>query len=160
MNTNIGVGVIGLGMRGRLHVQAYQEAAAGLADPEPRPRLVAASDTHLATRLEAVVKLGFRRSTPEYREVLDDPDVDAVSICVPAALLPEVAQAAVEAGKPFWIDGPEESSAPWQEIAVAAGQTGLVTATTGGPATVEQAADFLRSVTGVLAAERSPYVQS
>lgn len=150
MNTRIGVGVIGLGSRGRLHAQAYREAAAlRLAEPDPQPRLMNASDAYRGTCLEAVVSLGFRRSTPEYREVLEDPDVHAVSICVPDDLSREVALAAVAAGKPFWIDGPtEQPSAQWREIALAAEQAGLVTAvrTADGLATGEQAARFLRSV--------------
>jgi inositol 2-dehydrogenase len=42
----------------------------------------------------------------DYRDLLADPEVDAASIASPNFLRHEIALAAIEAGKPFWIDKP------------------------------------------------------
>ncbi|WOP19225.1 Gfo/Idh/MocA family oxidoreductase [Raineyella sp. LH-20] len=127
-NPRVGVGVISLGWMGRVHARAYRGVAEYFPDLGVRPRLVSACDTVAETRLAAVGSLGFQRATPDYREVLADPEVDVVSICAPNFLHREMALAAVEAGKPFWIEKPMGvSAAESREIALAAQQAGLVT---------------------------------
>ena len=42
----------------------------------------------------------------DYRDLLADPEVDATSIASPNFLHHEIALAAIEADKPFWIDRP------------------------------------------------------
>ncbi|MEA5153452.1 Gfo/Idh/MocA family oxidoreductase [Raineyella sp.] len=124
----VGVGVISLGWMGRVHARAYRGIAEYFPDLEVRPRLVSACDTVAETRLAAVGSLGFQRATPDYREVLADPEVDVVSICAPNFLHREMALAAVEAGKPFWIEKPMGvSAAESRDIARAAQAAGLVT---------------------------------
>ena len=55
---------------------------------------------------DALDSLGFDRKYEDYRYLLADPEVDAVSIVSPNFLHHEIALAAIEAGKPFWIDKP------------------------------------------------------
>lgn len=120
--------MISLGWMGRVHARAYRGIAEYFPDLGVRPRLVTACDTVAETRLAAVDSLGFQRATPDYREVLADPEVDLVSICAPNFLHREMALAAVEAGKPFWIEKPMGvSAAESREIALAAEAAGLVT---------------------------------
>ncbi|MGB8852676.1 MAG: Gfo/Idh/MocA family oxidoreductase, partial [Pirellulales bacterium] len=70
--------------------------------------------------------LGFQDATPDYREVLGDPRVEAVSICAPNHLHHEMATAAARAGKPFWIEKPMGvDAAQSAEIARAALDAGL-----------------------------------
>ena len=49
---------------------------------------------------------GVDRGYEDYRDLLADPEVDAASIASPNFLHHEIALAAIEAGKPFWIDKP------------------------------------------------------
>lgn len=125
----IGVGVISLGWMGRLHARSYRALAERFQDLGAEVRLVAAADTQEAVCEEAVNALGFERAYRDYRELLRDPDVDVVSICSPNFLHHEMAMAAIEAGKPFWIEKPMGvSAAQSREIAEAADRAGLVTA--------------------------------
>lgn len=55
---------------------------------------------------DALDSLGFDRKYEDYRDLLADPEVDTVSIVSPNFLHHEIALAAIEAGKPFWIDKP------------------------------------------------------
>ena len=48
----------------------------------------------------------FDREYEDYRDLPADPEVDAASITSPNFLHNEIALAAIEAGKPFWIDKP------------------------------------------------------
>jgi predicted dehydrogenase len=90
---------------------------------------VVAADVIEANRTDAVELLGYQRAVADYREVLADPKVHAVSICAPNFLHHEVALAAAEAGKPFWIEKPMgRGLAESDAIARAAEKAGLVTA--------------------------------
>ncbi len=50
--------------------------------------------------------MGFGRTVADWRAVLDDPLVDAVSVTLPNALHREVAVAAAQAGKHVWVEKP------------------------------------------------------
>ena len=73
--------------------------------------------------------LGFELAYEDYRDLFADPEVDAVSIASPNFLHHEIALAAIEAGKPFWIEKPiGVNAAQSREIALAAQKAGLVSA--------------------------------
>ena len=101
--TRIGVGLVSVGWMGRLHTRAYRAAREHYPELPVDVRLVAAADPDDGARAHARDVLGYARTTAAYREVIADPEVDVVSICAPNALHREVALAAAEAGKPFWI---------------------------------------------------------
>ena len=129
MTREIGIGVISLGWMGRLHTRAYKQLRERYPELDVTPRLVAAADPVESFREEAVGALGFERAYADYQELLDDPDVDVVSICGPNYLHRDMALAAVRAGKPFWIEKPMGvSAAQSEEIARAAQEAGLMTA--------------------------------
>ncbi|KQP95951.1 MULTISPECIES: Gfo/Idh/MocA family protein [unclassified Rathayibacter] len=124
----VGVGLVSVGWMGRLHTRAYRAVPEHYPDLGVAVDLVSAADTDPATRTSAEEVLGYRRTTADYREVLADPDVDVVSICAPNFLHREVALAAAEAGKPFWIEKPMgRSAAESSDIARAAEAAGIVT---------------------------------
>lgn len=124
----LGVGVISLGWMGRLHARSYRVLPERYPELRVRPRLVAAADPVASAQRDAVDALGFERATADYRELLEDPAVEAVSICAPNFLHHEIAMATVAAGKPFWIEKPMGVSvAQSREIAAAAATAGLVT---------------------------------
>ncbi|HMS37270.1 MAG TPA: Gfo/Idh/MocA family oxidoreductase, partial [Arachnia sp.] len=107
----IGVGVISLGWMGRLHSRGYRGVKERFPGLDVDVQLVSACDPVEATREAAVKELGFRRAVADYRDVINDPEVDVVSICSPNFLHREVALAAAAAGKPFWIEKPMGVSA-------------------------------------------------
>ncbi len=102
----LGVGLVSVGWMGRLHSRAYRALPDHFPELGVHPRLVVAADPIDAAREQATTRLGYERAVADYREVLTDPEVDVVSICAPNFLHREVAVAAAEAGKPFWIEKP------------------------------------------------------
>ncbi|MCP3688903.1 MAG: Gfo/Idh/MocA family oxidoreductase, partial [Gammaproteobacteria bacterium] len=78
----IGVGVIGTAFMGKAHSLAY--AAAGTAFGNGlRPRLEMVCDIS-AERGEAKrTEMGFARSTTSYMDVVNDPNIELISVCVP-----------------------------------------------------------------------------
>lgn len=125
----IGVGVIALGWMGRLHSRGFAQIGERYPELGVKARLVAAADPVEDNR-EAALALGFEKAVADYRDVLADPEIEAVSICAPNFLHHEIALAAIAAGKPFWIEKPMGvNAAQSREIAQAAQAAGLVTAT-------------------------------
>lgn len=125
----IGIGVISLGWMGRLHARSYRTVSERFPELDAEARLVVAADPIEQARRAATQDLGFERARADYRELLADPEVEAVSICAPNYLHEEIALAAVEAGKPFWVEKPVGVSAEQaRRVAHAATSAGLVTA--------------------------------
>ena len=123
-----GVGLISVGWMGKLHTRAYQSIPVVYPELGLRPRLVHAADTAPDRAAYARDVLGYARSSADYRDVLADPDVDLVSICAPNHLHREIAVAAAEAGKPFWIEKPVGRGADETgEVAAAARTAGVET---------------------------------
>jgi predicted dehydrogenase len=124
----IGVGLISVGWMGQLHSRAYRSVPIAYPELNVTPELVIAADAAPDRAEFARTVLGYRRGTTDYREVLADPAVDVVSICAPNFLHAEIAIAAAQARKHFWIEKPvgrsyQETSA----IASAVTKAGVVT---------------------------------
>ncbi|QJC21093.1 Gfo/Idh/MocA family protein [Arcanobacterium buesumense] len=124
----IGVGVISLGWMGRLHTRSYKSMAERYPELDADIRLVSMCDPVAENRDFARHSLGFEKAVEDYNDVINDPEVDVVSICSPNYLHHEIALAACAAGKPFWIEKPMGvSSKQSAEIAQAAHEAQLVT---------------------------------
>ncbi|MFD4509447.1 Gfo/Idh/MocA family protein [Streptomyces sp. NPDC058457] len=124
----IGVGLISVGWMGKLHSRAYQVLPSVYPELGIRPRLVHAADTAEDRAVYARDVLGYEKASSDYRAVLDDPDVEVVSICAPNILHHEIGIAAAKAGKPFWIEKPVGRSAEeTAEVAAAARTAGVAT---------------------------------
>lgn len=121
----IGVGLISVGWMGQLHSRAYSNLRFVYPDLGIKVRLVHAADTAPARAEEAINVLGYERASTNYQAVLDDPDVDVVSICAPNFLHAEISIAAAKAGKHFWVEKPvgrgEEDTLAVAEAAAEAG---------------------------------------
>ncbi|TPW73989.1 Gfo/Idh/MocA family protein [Schumannella soli] len=104
--TRIGIGLVSVGWMGRLHSRAYTEVARHYPELGIDVDLVSAADPVESGREHATTALGYAEAVADYREVLADPRIDAVSICSPNFLHREVALAAAAAGKHFWIEKP------------------------------------------------------
>ncbi|MBQ9952130.1 MAG: Gfo/Idh/MocA family oxidoreductase [Clostridia bacterium] len=102
----IGIGLIGWGFMGRTHTHALRSIALFYPDIDFRVRLVHVCSRRLEKAKEAAELVGFEKYTDDYRDVLNDPEVDVVSICTPNDQHEEMAIAALKAGKHVYIDKP------------------------------------------------------
>jgi predicted dehydrogenase len=102
----IGIGLLGVGWMGEVHSTSYRRVPIHFPECEGRARLVVAADEVEARAHAAADRLGYERSTTDWREVIADPEVEAVSICAPNFAHRELALAAAEAGKHFWGEKP------------------------------------------------------
>ncbi|RSS00622.1 Gfo/Idh/MocA family protein [Streptomyces sp. WAC00469] len=106
MVETLGVAVVGFGWMGRVHTQAYARLPHHFPQPELRPRLVVVADEVPGRAAEAAGRYGFARATTDWREILTDPEVQAVSVTAPNFLHREIGVALAEAGRHLWIEKP------------------------------------------------------
>src|SRR4051812_27638133 len=92
---SLGVAVIGAGMVGRAHANAYRNAATVFDLDQPPPRLVAIADLHKPFAEDAAARYGYDRAESDWRAVVDAPDVDVVSVAVANSLHREIVEAAL-----------------------------------------------------------------
>ncbi len=101
----LGVGLIGTGYMGKCHALAWNAVASVFGDvPRPRLAMLAEASQELADRKAR--ELGFERATGDWRSLVSDPTIDVVSITTPNAFHPDMAIAALEAGKHVWCEKP------------------------------------------------------
>jgi predicted dehydrogenase len=96
--SKVRVGFIGAGRIADLHARAYAN--------NPTGTLFAVADTSPGRAATRAGEWGADRSYADYREMVADPDVDAVEILLPHFLHREVAVAALEAGKHVSLQKP------------------------------------------------------
>ena len=98
MGKKIKIGIIGAGTIGSVHAEAYTKVA----DAE----LVALCDI-LPDRLkEKAARHHVAKTYATHQELLADPEIDAVSICVPNAMHAPIAIDALNAGKNVMLEKP------------------------------------------------------
>jgi predicted dehydrogenase len=100
MDDRFGYGIIGCGWVASSHAWGIRAA-----EPEG-VRLVAVADQELARADELAERFEAGRTTSDYRDLLDDDEIQAVSICLPDHLHHEVAIAAADAGKHILCEKP------------------------------------------------------
>ena len=127
----VGVGLISVGWMGKVHSRAYQALPVVFPELGIKPRLVIAADTAQDRVDYAVDVLGYEKGTLDYHEVLNNPDVDVVSICAPNFLHAEISIAAAKAGKAFWVEKPAGRGAEETEAIEAAADAAGVLSTVG-----------------------------
>ncbi|MEL6643381.1 MAG: Gfo/Idh/MocA family oxidoreductase [Pseudomonadota bacterium] len=101
----IGIGIIGGGYMGKAHAAAMA-AVGAVFETTLRPTLemVAASTAESAALYRDA--FGFRRSTDDWRDVVNAPEVDAIIIASPQETHRAVAEAAFALGKPVFCEKP------------------------------------------------------
>ena len=129
MTQKIGVAVIGYGWMGKAHSQAYLRLPHHF--PElARTELIAVTEPEADRREDAVSRYGFQRAESDWRELLTDPSIHAVSITAPNAFHREIGVAFAEAGKHIWIEKPVGlSSADAGAVAAAVKAAGVQSST-------------------------------
>ena len=106
MVTSLGVAVVGFGWMGRVHTQAYARVPHHFPQLTVRPQLVTVAEDVPGRAEQAAEQFGFASTTRDWRAVVDDPRVQAVSITAPNFLHREIGVAMAEAGKHIWIEKP------------------------------------------------------
>jgi predicted dehydrogenase len=109
--SHLNVGVVGLGFMGATHIDAIESL--------DRVQLIAVASRNAKTLSGDFTGVGGNlglegkkydfakvHKHPGWRELIDDPDVDALDICLPTHLHREVAIAALEAGKHVLCEKP------------------------------------------------------
>ena len=123
----LGIGIIGTGFMGKAHAFAYRAALAAFPDI-PVPVLRSIADVDAASAAKAAAQYGFETSTGNWRDLINDPAVDVVSITTPNTLHKEMAMAAIAAGKHVHCEKPlSPTLADSIEMMKAAEAKGVVT---------------------------------
>jgi predicted dehydrogenase len=101
----IGVGLIGTGYMGKCHALAWTSVKAVFGDT-PDIKLAALCEVTSDLAAKRAAEFGFAKSTPDWRELIADPEVDVVSVTTPNQFHAEMAIVALEAGKHVWCEKP------------------------------------------------------
>ncbi|MCC4959602.1 Gfo/Idh/MocA family protein [Klebsiella pneumoniae] len=128
MSARLNIGLIGSGFMGQAHADAYRRAAMFYPDLPKRPHLYALADQEQAMAERHAAKLGAEKAYGDWRELVNDPQVDVVDITSPNHLHYTMAMAAIAAGKHVYCEKPlavNEQQA--QEMAQAARRAGVKT---------------------------------
>lgn len=99
-NKKIGFAIIGTGGIARQHALAIQENAFS--------EIVAVCNIHIKKAQDFGREFGVTKIYSDYRDVMNDSNVDAVAICTPSGLHGEICIAAAKAGKHILCEKPIE----------------------------------------------------
>jgi predicted dehydrogenase len=102
----LNIGLIGAGFMGQAHADAFRRVALLYRDLPARPRLSMVAERNPEVASAAAARLGFERSTGDWRALVNDPKIDVVDITSPNNLHREMAVAAIEAGKHVYCEKP------------------------------------------------------
>ncbi len=123
----IGVGLIGSGFMGKAHALGFATAKR-VFDLPFDVDLAVLADVDAPGADRAARSLGFRRSTGQWRDLLNDPEVQIIDITTPNVLHREMALAAIAAGKHVYCEKPlAPTAAEALEMTRAAESAGVVT---------------------------------
>lgn len=121
----LGIGIIGAGYMGKAHAVAMQ-AVGAVFNTRLRPRMEMICTTTAAGAVAKAQEFGFARSTANWRELVNDPRVEAVVIASPQAFHREIALAAFALKKPVLCEKPLGASLADSRAMVAAAEAANV----------------------------------
>jgi len=105
-------GIVGAGVWGELHAHVYSTY--------PFSELVGVCDLRRERAEEIARRYGAKRSYSDYRELLSDDEIDAVSVVTPDFAHTEIAIAAAESGKHLLLEKPMAKSVDECEAIISA----------------------------------------
>jgi predicted dehydrogenase len=122
------IGMIGYGGIGRVHGMAYRSLPFHYGLPADAVRIGGVATTRAETAQTAAAELGCDFWTADYRELLANPAIDAVDICVPNHMHAAIVEAAAAAGKHIYCEKPLAMNvAEGQRMVAAAARAGVKT---------------------------------
>ena len=123
---DIRIGLIGAGFMGKAHATAFKNVPLIFGNEPGRPVLEIIADVDAQAVEKRAAEFGFPRWTTEWREVIQDPQVDLIDITTPNHLHAEMAIAAAEAGKHVYCEKPlANNSADAARIVAAVEKAGV-----------------------------------
>lgn len=126
-NKILKIGMVGSGFMGKCHANAFRTYG-GIFDAPVTVQLHTLADIDQAQAERSARALGFERATGDWRTLVEDPDIDIVSITAPNALHEEIALAAVEQGKVVYCEKPlSTTSSSAEKMMLAAEKAGVPT---------------------------------
>ncbi len=102
-NNAFGIGIIGTGLIGTMHAVSLQKAVKAIGKPV---RLVAAADKDAKRAERFASAFGFERASTDYREIADNPEIQAAYVCTWTSEHKEAVMALVEKGKSVFCEKP------------------------------------------------------
>ena len=118
---SISVGLIGTGFMGKAHALAWNSVRPVFGDV-PSVRLLHLGEVNEELARAKAAEFGFEKASGDWRRVVEDPDVDVVSITTPNKFHLEMARAALAAGKHVWCEKPMAPKLAEAEEMLAAAQ--------------------------------------
>jgi len=91
---------------GEAHSRSYRSIPDRFPESNLRPRLIICADPVEARARSAQERFGFERYTTDWREVIADPAVEAISVTAPNGMHLEINRAAAAAGKHILCEKP------------------------------------------------------
>ena len=123
----IRIGLVGAGWMGKAHSSALLDAQMLFGPDYGVAVFEMVADNNEASAKEAQHKIGFKRMTTDWHELVSDPNIDLVDIATPNAFHYEVAKAALENGKNVYCEKPLSiSAAESKELAELAAKKGVI----------------------------------
>jgi predicted dehydrogenase len=107
----IPVGIIGFGWMGRVHAQAYSRVRHHYPQAASHADLLAIADDVPDRAAQAARQFGAPLAATDWRALVDDARIEAISVTAPNFLHREIGTAVVSAGKHLWIEKPVGLSA-------------------------------------------------
>jgi predicted dehydrogenase len=104
-NTEIGIGIIGTGFMGKAHANAFRSVA-GIFNLPISPRLEVIADLNKNEAIKSSASSGFNKITDNWKELVEDPNVDIVAITTPNSLHEEMALKAISLKKTVYCEKP------------------------------------------------------
>ena len=99
------VGLVGTGFMGKAHAFGFTNAAR-VFDLPVEAELHTVADINEDAAHAAARAYGFSNATPDWHDIIGNPDIDIVSITAPNALHKEMSLAAIAAGKHVYCEKP------------------------------------------------------
>jgi len=126
--TVIRVGLIGAGWMGRAHAAAFEGAARIFGSEPATLRIMAVADVSEAAARDFAGRFGVARWTTDWRSIVADPALDVIDITTPNDVHPEIALAAIAAGKHVYCEKPmANTAAEARAMSAGAKAAGVVT---------------------------------
>ncbi len=113
------LGIVGAGRIGNVHAQSVTYHI-------PEAEIAAVTDVNGEAAKKLAARFGIPKYSTDYRDVVDDPTIDAVLVCSPTPTHAEIAIAAMRAGKHVFCEKPVDLTIEKiRETARVAQETGM-----------------------------------